>query len=74
MDFVKAYNKVNWNFLKYMMVRMGFRKLWMKWMHVLILSSNMYVLVNGIQAKEFTVEKGLRKGDPLSTFLFVIVA
>ncbi|XP_058732569.1 uncharacterized protein LOC131604096 [Vicia villosa] len=73
-DFEKAYDKVSWNFLRYLLKRMGFGITWMKWMEALIFSSKMSVLVNGSPPEEFEVEKGLRQGDLLSPFLFVIVA
>ncbi|XP_058755916.1 uncharacterized protein LOC131629131 [Vicia villosa] len=40
----------------------------------MVFSSHMSVMVNGSPTKEFLVEKGLRQGDPLSSFLFVVVA
>jgi hypothetical protein len=46
-DFERAYDTVNWNFLEYMMCRMSFDQRWLKWMRVYIFNSSMSVLVNG---------------------------
>ncbi|XP_058742003.1 uncharacterized protein LOC131614437 [Vicia villosa] len=72
-DFEKAYDKVSWDFLRYLLRRMGFGDTWLKWMEALIFSSKMSVLENGSPTKEFEVRKGLRQGNPISPFLFVIV-
>ncbi|GKV16062.1 hypothetical protein SLEP1_g26767 [Rubroshorea leprosula] len=73
-DFEKAYDKVCWSFINYMMMRMGFSKKWRKWIQECLRSSSVPVLINGSPTKEFTVSKGIRQGDPLSPFLFLIVA
>ncbi|XP_058733672.1 uncharacterized protein LOC131605316 [Vicia villosa] len=73
-DFEKAYDNVSWDFLRFMLRKMGFGAKWLKWMEALIFESKMSVLVNGSPTAEFVVKKGLRQGHPLSPFLFVIVA
>lgn len=58
--FEKAYNMINWEFLRYMLQRMGFGAIWLKWMEALVFSRLMSVLVNGNPTKDFDVERGLR--------------
>ncbi|KAJ9549250.1 hypothetical protein OSB04_021793 [Centaurea solstitialis] len=73
-DFEKAYDSVDWNCLLGTMNRMGFGKKWIGWISACLRSSSTSVLVNGSPSKEFMMEKGLRQGDPLAPFLFLIVA
>ncbi|GAU25113.1 hypothetical protein TSUD_274020 [Trifolium subterraneum] len=73
-DFERACDTVNWNFLEYMLIRMGFTEGWRRWIRACVFQSSMYVLVNGSTTEDFCVGKGLRQGDPLSPFLFLIVA
>ncbi|GJX43860.1 putative RNA-directed DNA polymerase, partial [Tanacetum coccineum] len=73
-DFEKAFDSVNWKFLIDIMCQMGFGAKWCKWIHACLSSASISILINGYPSKEFSMERGLRKGDPLSPFLFLIIA
>lgn len=73
-DFEKAYDLVSWEFLDYLFIRMGFNTKWRALIRECLHSSSVSVLVNGSPTKEFRMSKGLRQGDPMAPFLFLIVA
>nr|GEY13309.1 RNA-directed DNA polymerase, eukaryota, reverse transcriptase zinc-binding domain protein [Tanacetum cinerariifolium] len=53
--------------------RFGFGSRWCGWIQECLRSSRASVLVNGSPTKEFQFYKGLKQGDPLSPFLFILV-
>jgi hypothetical protein len=73
-DFEKAYDKVNWHFLYYMMEKKGFGSKWCDWVMRIVRGGKVAIKTNDILGPYFTTHKGVRQGDPFSPLLFNLVA
>ncbi|GJR02184.1 transposon TX1 uncharacterized [Tanacetum coccineum] len=72
LDFEKAYDSIEWGFLMAIKKKMGFGNKWCKWVDSCLRSTSISILVNGSPTREFYMERGVRQGDPLSPFLFIL--
>lgn len=71
-DIQKAYDSVEWPFLKQMLCELQFPHRYIQWIMVCQTSISYVINVNGELTELFQARKGLRQGDSISPYLFVI--
>jgi len=73
-DLSKAFDSLSWIYIRKVLIAFGFAPPWVRWVMSLLSSSFFSVLINGIPSPTFRPSRGIRQGDPLSPFLFIIMA
>ena len=73
-DFEKAFDQVNWTFLKAAMAKMGFSEIWINWVAAFYEGASTSILVNGVVGEEFEMERGVRQGCPMAPYLYLFIA
>ena len=70
LDFEKAYDKVNWEFLLDCHRMRGFNETWCGWENQILYNGTVSIKLNNSVGPYFQSAKGVRQGDPHSPFLF----
>lgn len=71
-DMSKAYDRIEWGFLEKVLKIMGFRDVLIRWVMECVTTVTYSFLINGAAREQVTPSRGLRQGDPLSPYLFIL--
>ncbi|GJV04571.1 hypothetical protein Tco_1338140 [Tanacetum coccineum] len=72
-DIQKAYDTVDWCFLKEVLLAFGFHVRMVDWIMECVTTTSYSLCINGVLHGYFKGKRSLRQGDPLSPYLFTII-
>ena len=74
LDMKKAYDRVEWNYLEAIVLKLGFGSLWVDKVMKCVTSVSFSILFNGEKLQEFKPSREIGQDDPISPYLFLLCA
>ena len=74
LDMRKAYDRGEWPYLRAIILRLGFHRIWVEMIMKLVTSVSFLFQLNGDCLELFTPTRGIRQDDPISPYLFLLAA
>lgn len=68
----KAFDKIEWSFVKHTLEYFNFPQKTIKLITPYITNSSIAILVNGSRTDYFSPSTGLRQGDPIYLYIFIL--